>query len=123
MPGSTIESLKNKTGTDLASAIAPPKFSQIDSTLRCARLFPVRSQRKAGSLPLGGDGRLPGCGWSLRGVLCAKHPLNIRFHLLQLLSPVAPAVRALRRGDVHRAGGTRRDVVVPDSLLGAPSEP
>ena len=36
-----IESLKNNTGTDLASAIAPPKFSQIDSTLGCDVLFPA----------------------------------------------------------------------------------
>jgi hypothetical protein len=41
IPGSTIDSLKNNTGTDLTSAINPPKFSQIDSTLGETSLFPV----------------------------------------------------------------------------------
>jgi hypothetical protein len=42
IPGSTIESLRNKTGADLASAMNPPKFSQMDSTLALSHLFPRR---------------------------------------------------------------------------------
>jgi hypothetical protein len=41
IPGSTIESLKNNTGTDLASTINPPKFSQLDSTQGVTALFPL----------------------------------------------------------------------------------
>ena len=47
IPGSTIESLVKRMGTtlvvSLASAMNPPKFSQIDSTLGCGVLFPART--------------------------------------------------------------------------------
>src|SRR6185295_229210 len=82
-----------------------------------------RYPRMAGSLPFGGYGRLPGCGWSLGGVLCAKHPLDIRFHLLQLLTPVAPAVRAVRREVEHPVLSACRDIVVPEGLVRAQREP
>ena len=42
IPGSTIGSLTNNTGTDLASAIIPPKLSLMRSTLIGCRLFPTK---------------------------------------------------------------------------------
>src|SRR5258707_11253985 len=60
IPGSTIDSLKNNTGTDLASAINPPKFSQIDSTLEPSDLFPeLEYNKRQGACRSGVDGRLP----------------------------------------------------------------
>src|SRR4051812_12559490 len=145
MPGSTIASLKNRTGTDLASAMNPPKFSQIDSTLASAGLFPrlngvhsARAARKfarithavdaestgpwsdkrqgacrsgvtAGSLVVGGRYVQLSC-TGLR----PQHPLDIRQHLLDLLTPIAPAVRALRREVEHPVGAACRDIVVPE---------
>src|SRR6476661_4618615 len=79
--------------------------------------------RMAGSLPFGGYGRLPGCGWSLRGGLSPQHPLDIRLHLLQLLTPVGPAVRAGRREVEHPVGAAGRDVVVPEGFVGPQREP